>query len=141
MASNDVMDKVESDIESHGWHVLSVFGDGEPNFSYSIGFTETFNHPEVIMSGLSPKLMQALINDIGNLIRDGQTFSDKQLSDRVIKNFPVMFRAVTESTKEEYLRAATAIYGEECFDALQCVWPDKNGAFPEGSSKSQELFS
>lgn len=140
MSSSDVLDKVEKDIDEHGWHVLSVFGKGVTRFSYSIGFTETLDHPEVLMSGLDTDLMHNLINDIGNLIKQGHNFSANDLSDKVLKGFPVKFIAVTSENKEEYLRAACSRYGEDDFVALQCLWPDKNGVFPENSSKSQEVL-
>jgi hypothetical protein len=141
MSSSDVLDKVENDIDEHGWHVLSVFGEDAPSFSYSIGFTETLDHPEVLMSGLDTKLMHNLINDIGNLIKQGHSFSANDLSNKVLNGFPVKFIAVTNENKEEYFRAACSIYGEEEFVALQCLWPDKNGVFPENSSKSQEVLA
>lgn len=68
MSNSKVLDKLKSDIEKYGWHVLSVFGNDLPNFAYSIGFTETLNHPEIVISGLNTDLMHELLNDIGSLI-------------------------------------------------------------------------
>lgn len=68
MPQSNVMKKVSNDIKTHGWHVLSVFCKDLPNFSYTIGFTETLNHPEIVISGLDSKLAHLLLNDIGNLI-------------------------------------------------------------------------
>ena len=138
---SDVMEKVEDDIKKHGWHVLSVFSKDAPSFSYSIGFTETLDHPEIIMSGLDTSLMHSLINDIGQLIKNGQRFTNNQLSEEVIKSYPVKFSKISELNKEEYLRAAVSIYSVEKFDALQCIWPDKEGKFQEESNTAQEVLS
>jgi len=138
---SDVMETVEDDIKKHGWHVLSVFSKDAPSFSYSIGFTETLDHPEIIMSGLDTSLMHSLINDIGQLIKNGQRFTNNQLSEEVIKSYPVKFSKISELNKEEYLRAAVSIYSVEKFDALQCIWPDKEGKFQEESNTAQEVLS
>ena len=138
---SDVMEKVEDDIKKHGWHVLSVFSQDAPSFSYSIGFTETLDHPEIIISGLDTSLMHSLINDIGQLIKNGQRFTNNQLSEEVIKGYPVKFSKISELNKKDYLRAAVSIYSIEKFDALQCIWPDKEGKFQEESNTAQEVLS
>jgi len=141
MNASDFMKKIQSDIKENGWHVLTVLNEGAPNFSYSIGFTETFRHPEIIMSGLDTDLMQTLINDIGKLVENGKCFTKEQLCNEVIKDYPVKFVKVSDFNKGEYFRAAVNIYGIEKFDALQCIWPDKDGKFQETSNSSQEIFS
>ena len=60
MSQSNILEKVEKDIESYGWHVLAVFGGDLPNFSYTIGFKETLSHPEIVMSGLSTEMMHDL---------------------------------------------------------------------------------
>ncbi len=140
MKNTSVLEKVGDDIEEHGWHVLSVFGKGVPNFSYTVGFTETLNHPEIIMSGLDSKLAHFLLNDIGNLIRGGKSFNDGDLSDQVLKNYSVKFQSVSEDNILEYFRAANAYYGERKFKALQCVWPNSQGKFQQSSDEDQEIL-
>lgn len=135
------MQKVEDDIKNHGWHVLSVFGEDVPGFSYTVGFKETLNHPEVIMSGLATDLMHHLLNDIGNLIKEGQSFSKGSISDQVIKNYSVKFIPVSEENRREYFRAASAYYGDDNFQALQCVWPDEEGRFQVRTDEAQEILS
>jgi len=141
MSNSKILDKLKSDIEKYGWHVLSVFGEDLPNFAYSIGFTETLKHSEVVISGLNIELMHELLNDIGNLIKQGYKFTDGDICNKVIKGYPVKFLAVNKSNVSEYFNAAIAHYGEEQFDTLQCVWPDKNGDFPMASDKTQEILS
>ena len=43
-------DKVLSDIEEYGWHVVKVMEDNSgPGFCYSIGLFKTFGHPEIMI--------------------------------------------------------------------------------------------
>lgn len=140
MSRTSVLEKVENDIKEHGWHVLSVFSENEPSFSYTVGFKETLNHSEVIISGLNTKLMHQLLNDIGELIKEGNSFSAGDISNEVIKGYPVKFVAVNESNIKEYFRVANARYGKGQFQAIQCLWSDKHGTFPEKTDANQEVL-
>ncbi|CAH0535507.1 hypothetical protein VST7929_03077 [Vibrio stylophorae] len=137
----EVMEKIKNDIQEHGLHVMSVCGDDIQSFSYTIGLEETFKHPEIIMSGLDTKLMHALLNDIAKLIEGGEAYSDGDLSDQVLKNYPVKFVSVTNENAEAYLRAAGAYYDPASFRALQCVWPDSHGHFQRHSNNEQTILS
>lgn len=138
---SSVMEKVKKDIKDHGWHVLSVFGENMPKFSYTIGFKETLNHPEVIMSGLDTDLMHNLLNDIASLIKKGDIFSEGDTSNEVLKDYPVKFISVSKENIQEYLRAASTYYGEGNFQVIQCVWPDNQGLFPTKTEAAQEVLS
>ena len=135
-----IMAKVASDIASYGWHVLHVLSEDEASFSYTVGFTETLGHAEVIMSGLRRELRHDLLNDIGNLIKNGERFEKGDISHRVVKGLPVKFIAVDEKSKVAYLRMAANRYGEAGFQALQCVWPDKHGEFQADTNLAQEIL-
>jgi hypothetical protein len=141
MPQSSVMQKVSSDIKAHGWHVLSVFGKDLPNFSYTIGFTETLNHPEIVISGLESKLAHLLLNDIGNLIINGHAFKNGDFSDQILKNYPVKFETVRNENISEYFAAANNHYGAGKFKALQCIWPDRDGNFQEATNEVQEILS
>ncbi len=141
MQQSSVMQKVSSDIKTYGWHVLSVFGKDIPNFSYTIGFTETLNHPEIVISGLESKLAHLLLNDIGNLIKSGHVFKHGDFSVEILKGYPVKFEAVRNENISEYFAAANHHYGSGKFNALQCIWPDRGGKFQEASNEGQEILS
>ena len=116
-------------IARHGWWVQSVLPDAEsPSFSYTVGLTETFRHPEILMMGHHPSLMHGLLNDIGALVRGGARFSDWGCSDKVISGFPVIFRSVPAKEGRRWSLAADRRYTE--FELLQVFLPDPNGRFP-----------
>ena len=140
MKKESIIAKVASDIASYGWHVLHVFSEVEVSFSYTIGFTETLGHAEIIMSGLRREVRHDLLNDIGNLIKKGERFENGDISLRVVKGLPVKFIAVDMQARGEYLRMAANRYGEAGFQALQCVWPDKHGKFQADTNRAQEIL-
>ena len=116
-------------IGRHGWWVQSVLPDeGSPSFSYTVGFTGTFRHPEILMMGHHPSLMHGLLNGIGALVRGGARFSDRDSSEKVISGFPVIFRSVPRKEGRRWCLAADRRYPE--FDLLQVFLPDAKGCFP-----------
>ena len=134
-----MLERVAQDIQSHGWQALGVSGKGSPDFAYTIGLTESYDHPEIIMSGLKTPLMQALLNDIGALVKEGQVFEDGQMVRDIIKGYPVKFVRLSEKEVDEYLMLAR-IYYNKSIDALQCQWPDKNGRFPSEDGCSEDTI-
>jgi hypothetical protein len=140
MSQSKILKKAIDDIEKHGWHVVSVACKDTLSFSYTVGFKKTLNHPEIFVSGLSIELMHDLLNDIGELIHKGTVFNNGDLSYEVVKDLPVKFIKVKSGPLSEYLRVAGAYYGNEIFEALQCVWPDKNGSFQKKSDNTQEII-
>ncbi len=140
MSNSKIFKKVDEDIAKYGWHVLSVACEDSPSFSYTVGFEQTLSHPEIIMSGLGTELMHHLLNDIGELIKNGSSFKNGDLSNEVVKGFPVKFIEVKDSALSEYLRVAKAHYDNKGFRALQCVWPDKDGVFQTASNQDQEVL-
>lgn len=63
-------------IAEHGWMVQHIGGgpaDGTP-WSYTIGLSHGFDHPELVVVGLRPQPAVVLLNDLGRRVRDGETF-------------------------------------------------------------------
>jgi len=119
-------------IEKHGWAVQAVLGSASDGsaYSYTIGFTETLGHPEVFVAGFDYDLCRRLLNDVGSLIRDGADFRRPCLADKVIKDYHVAFRPVTEDSVRELCNAGRAALGVDVFDAVQMFLPDEAGRFP-----------
>src|SRR5262249_31703607 len=67
--------KLLADVEGYGWHVIGVEEDEEgPGFAYSIGLYHTFHHPEVIVFGLSVRVLHRIVNAVGEGVRSGKKF-------------------------------------------------------------------
>jgi hypothetical protein len=129
---DDSMDRFNADIAEYGWHVIGVFAsDDEPAFSYSIGMTETLDHPEIIVVGLSLDLMHRMINDLGARIRSGESIKPGQPIVDVLEDAVCIMHLVAKHHLREYLGYAYRHYGGASFEALQCFWPGKvSGRFP-----------
>lgn len=128
---DEIRRRMDAVISETGWWVQAVLpGPDNPFFAYSIGMTESFGHPEFLMLGFSPELMHTLINGIGELVRQGARFGDRDTSDKVIRGFPVVFREPEDSAAAEFALAAVSRYGQGRFRLLQCFLPDASGLFP-----------
>ncbi|MFX0093526.1 MAG: DUF4262 domain-containing protein [Candidatus Hodarchaeota archaeon] len=145
------MKKIEEYIEKVGWAVISIVPtEKDPDtipFTYTVGFIKTFNHPEVILSGLPAQLGKDLLNVIGFLIKKGEQFTHDSTTDKIAENYDVMFINVDEKYYQEYLPIAVT-YNKQYqlpFSALQMIWPDKEGIFPNNQnydkSFRQEILS
>lgn len=123
--------KLLADIAEHGWHVIVVRGDDSgPSFAYSVGMTETLQHPEIIMFGLPGDLMCALINDLGAMIRKSGRLSIGEPVNEIIRDESCVLHTVADGSRKELLRYACWHYGEDKFRSVQCFWPSKEGTLP-----------
>lgn len=121
--------KYEADIERLGFTAIGV-GDPEGTFYYSIGLTE-LGHPEVLISGLSPKNCHGLLWEIFNQIKGGKKFAAGEVSD-TIGNFPTAFRYLPDDKAKDFCCQALFYYEEKGLTPtfLQLVIPDQKGILP-----------
>jgi len=125
----DYVEKAKKMLDKHGWMIQVVLGDSDPGFAYTVGFSKTLERPEVFMVGFAPDLMQALLNDLGQMIREGTEIKSPGFLDGLIRDYPVAFRPVEPLSVEENSNAGQAILGHS-FEAYQMFLPDPNGLFP-----------
>jgi hypothetical protein len=126
----DYIRRARKIIRTHGWMVQGVLPDAnQTSFSYSVGLSESFRHPEIYIVGLHPEPARGIINAAGTNVRLGQRFDRPCLSDTVIADYPVAFRPIERASCVEHSTAGRAILGRE-FDGVQLVIPDVKGFFP-----------
>lgn len=128
-------DVIAQHIRKYGWHCLHVHpteGDDEAlKFSYSIGFTESFSQPEILIFGLSRDKAHALLSECASLLSSGTAFEPDVEDDRVLDNgYKVVFRPVLASRFGEYLGTARRYFGARSFSAIVMYLPDREGKFP-----------
>ncbi|AZR39534.1 DUF4262 domain-containing protein [Marinobacter salarius] len=127
------MGTVAEDIEAHGWHCVFVFDpEGEhSDFAYSIGFEESYRHPEVMVFGLGKDVSHAILADIAKDIQSGAVFEPgKRVPDVIGGDLDVCFQSVRPEAYDEYLGTA-ANYYQGPFRALVMFWPDKFNVLPQ----------
>ncbi|WP_233258839.1 DUF4262 domain-containing protein [Shewanella sp. YLB-09] len=128
----DGMDNIRTNIEKFGWHFLYIF-DPEGNasdFSYSVGFEESYNHPEIIVFGLKKDTAHHILSDIADELKNGKTFNpNERLNDVIGGDMDVLFKPVQEEFHSEYLGLASKYY-QKSFRAMVMFWPNKQNILP-----------
>ena len=123
--------KLLSDIDRIGWHVVMIpEEDGTPGWSFSVGFFQTFNHPEVVVFGLPLDLSGQVINGIGADIQKGKTFESGPEYPDILEGVLCTFRTVVRRWYRPFLGYAGWYYRGAAFPVLQCIWPDKEQHYP-----------
>ena len=114
--------------------------DYSPSFVYSIGLFETYNQPEIICFGLPQKLGHEIINDVAELIKNGEAIKTNVNYDNIFKNSRAEFLPVDEKNIDDYFGAALNYYDKMKFPAVQLVWTDRNDKFPWEDNFEEEFL-
>jgi hypothetical protein len=126
--------------EQHGWFVNLIAGDASgPGFAYSLGLYKEFGHPEIIIFGLAEETMHRLVNDVGEQVRSGVTYSAGHQTSDLLKGYPCAFGAVNPLQYRETCTWTVWFYESDRFPALQLFWPDKLNRFPWEPNFDEQL--
>jgi len=139
----DIQGQIDSVVGEHGWAVVGgELGDDDPIFASSVGFTESFDHPEIIIIGFEPAVMGALINNVGKLVSRGARLADGCEADRIISGGRVAFREIRQEVHEPHTLLLRKRYGRGRYKVLQMFLPDDAGRFPwdEGCDPDMSEF-
>ncbi len=132
-------DSIKNNIEKHGWQFQYVFDENgeKAEFSYSIGFEESFGHPEIMIFGLKRETMHTLLSNLAYDLKNGATFQPNVKTKGVLSGeFEAVFKPLKDSQLSNYAGVAARYY-EKPFRVLVMLWPDKNNIQP--TEKSCEL--
>jgi hypothetical protein len=121
-----------ADIATHGWIVMKVSANtqSDPDFAYSIGLWQTYEHPEIILVGLPLDIGHQIINAVGAAVQNGKRYTAGSISDEFLEGYTVTFRTVPEYQYGAYLGWGTRYYRHAPFPVLQLVFPDRAGRWP-----------
>jgi hypothetical protein len=133
-------------IEEFGVSILSVaprMGDKGPMWTYSIGFWQEYDHPEVILIGLNRSTAAGVINEMNRLIRDGvQSFRDETSSvDLLSGDYTCYFKTVEPGNYGDFVLGNNWFYGDESFPVVQLIWPDMDRTFPWNENADTDFVS
>jgi hypothetical protein len=130
--------KALSDIDLYGCHVLNVMeGEGEPQFSYSIGIGKKQGKPDLIVVGLKRELAHSIINNYKDRLLNGETFEPGNYYSDFLGGFEVCFAKVDKSYYKEYFGWGRWLNEGNDFDMLQLIWPTTEGVWPWSPDKSE----
>jgi hypothetical protein len=112
-------------------------GDGQPGFLYTIGLTETWNHPEFFIVGLHPRQADAIIADFIERIEGGERFdTPAYVSD--ILTVPVSVRPLQQEAVDDNSGIAQDMLNRN-ISGVQIFWPDKKGLMPWEDGCDREI--
>ncbi len=140
--------KLLADVKRVGWHLVGVMADENgPAFVYTVGLYHHYQHPEIVGIGLDIEVMGAILNGIGDKIKNGEKFANAQEADDILEGYLACFRTVDKQYYRDYFGFARWFYNSDDFPVLQCVWPDKARRYPwhpeavDGFRKRQPILS
>lgn len=125
--------RISDNIREHGWHCLHIFPTepGQDCFSYSIGFSESYGAPEILIFGLSRDKAHALLNECAQLLKSGHTLEPNvENPDVLAGGYCVVFRPVRGECFPDYLGTALRYYKDKPFAAAVMFLPDREHRFP-----------
>jgi len=131
ISKDELLGQTRTNIEKYGLQVIMVSGsDYSPSFAYSIGLFETYKQPEIICFGLPNKIGHQIINDVAELIKNGETIKTYTNYDNIFRKSRAEFLPVDDRNIHDYFGAALNYYDKHKFPAVQLVWTDRNDRFP-----------
>lgn len=137
-SSNSLESQLDKLIEKSGHAVLMIMpkeGSDDPGFAYTAGLSEA-NWPEIIISGICGDQGNLIINEAITWLkkRDIRPTDGMLLEEAV--NVPLKLRRINPQDAMRYARLAVDRHimkgGQPIsFEALQLLWPDILGKFPD----------
>ena len=128
-------DDIARSVQVNGWHCIAVEeSSNEPRFAYTIGLGVTFQHPEIVVVGLSTEIAHQLLADVADDLRKGIRCSADAKRDDLLEGLSVAFRPVHPTQIDARMGYTKAFYRNShpgfAWAVLQLYWPDKRGHFP-----------
>ncbi len=127
----EYMKQVQDLIHQYGWFAQGVLaGESHPEYEYTIGLTQTYNHPEFIIFGLHGDTMHGILSILVREIESGARFIGGDRVSQVIEGYDLAICPVPGDRYDEYVGVALDYNNGPDFELLQVVWPDRAGHFP-----------
>lgn len=139
MTLDKLDEKVEHNIATHGWHCMHVGGDEAwPAFTYSIGWGFERGWPEVIVVGPGLELAHGML--LGFWESDLPPAPGQKRED-ILRGYPCRVAAVHPTWHDFLFGRALAAYERRglTFRGLQCVFPNRDGLFPDDLDCPQQF--
>ncbi|MEM9340355.1 MAG: DUF4262 domain-containing protein [Bacteroidota bacterium] len=133
--------KLIDNISEYGWHVIQVEGDDTgPGFCYSVGLYETFQAPEIVVTGLPLDLAHEMINIMGDDIASGMQYESGKYYSDIIENYQCYMSKVDGSFYKDYFGYGIWYYKNETFPVLQCLYPSDDNVYPWDWTEDEQMY-
>jgi hypothetical protein len=118
-------------IREHGWFGTHVMPDDKgPGFSYTTGFWLKFRFPEVILFSMSRENAQDTFWHIYHELEAGRRLPVGEPTGEIFENAAAVLLPVSLEQYQSHLGWSRWFYGNDNFECLQLVFPDRGGQFP-----------
>jgi hypothetical protein len=139
----DRLDKHEQNfvekVRNHGWFGTHVMPDDEgPGFAYTTGFWLKFRFPEVIVFSMRQQTAQDTFWTIYRELDAGRRPPVGEPTDALFQNAAAVLLPVSLQHYRSHLGWSRWFYGNDEFECLQVVYPDRDGHFPWAADASVE---
>lgn len=126
------INEMKKKIASHGFAIMNILGkENEPPFSYTVGLSKTYNHPELICFGLPFRTMNILFHTIVSDLIEKKGVLKPLIPYEDFSNMPMEFACVESRFIQEYMCGVADYYADAYkVEAMQMLWPDPQGCFP-----------
>lgn len=128
-------DKIEWMIETNGWALEPVAArtDLDPplaGYAYTIGFPQRFSFPEIVVFGLAPVAVRGLLDLVAQQLDGGVEIPcDVPLTGLLDNDLRCIFATVDVASRVDLFATGWA-WHRGSFDAVQLLWPDRQGWLP-----------
>jgi Domain of unknown function (DUF4262) len=130
-ATDDLERQVIHNINDFGWHCVNVIEDGNhPPWSYTIGFYDTWNHPELILIGRSRATAHHILETVAKGLDNDQRLDLSTATDTLLAGTACHFVEVADRYYPDYVGFARWYYRRREFPLYQIVWPNHDGLYP-----------
>jgi hypothetical protein len=142
---SSILARLEAAITKQGWAVMNVHPSAEqPGFTYSIGFEQSFDQPEVVFIGVPPDASTQFIRDIAGLLKAGKLqlpVHGGRVSG-LMEGMDLLARPLPAKVAQNLAHVAFERAKPHGVELLQLCYPDPEGRLPgdEGFSKQYEDF-
>ena len=100
-------------------------------YVYTIGYPEAFGFPDVLVFGLTPSAARGLFDMIADLLRGGTEIPmGVELTGLFDNDLRCVFAPLDDEARTVLLSTGVAWRKGASFDAVQLLWPDRNGFLP-----------
>lgn len=129
-------EKIEWMIDTNGWALEPVAARHDtdpptPGYAYSIGFPARFGFPEVMVVGLTPAAANGLVELVAGLLDGGTEIPvGTDLVGLFDNDLRCRFAPLGAEVVAALMGTAVAWHRGAAFEAVQLLWPDRNGFLP-----------
>jgi hypothetical protein len=138
-------EKIEWMVETHGWAMEPVAArtDTDPpvaGYVYTIGYPEAFGFADVLVFGLTPSAARGLFDMIADLLRGGTEIPlGVEVTGLFDNDLRSVFAPLDDEARTVLMSTAVAWRKGAPFQAVQLLWPDRNGFLPTEPGFDQRL--